>query len=51
LEENPLPADPQGWKPVNIQPVENGTRIGLLLPAVQKVRTYRLNCDDEAVRP
>jgi len=51
LEENPIPTDPQGWKPVNIQPVENGSRMGLLLPAVQKVRTYRLNCDPEAVRP
>jgi hypothetical protein len=43
-------ADPKGWSVLNAQPVENGNRIGLLLPAVQKVQFLLLKCDDEAVR-
>ena len=50
LEENPDPSDPRGWQPLNVQLEENGTRVGLLLPAVQKVRGYRLNCDIDKVR-
>jgi fibronectin-binding autotransporter adhesin len=43
-------ADPKGWSILNVQPVENGNRTGLLLPAVQKVQFFLLKCDDEAVR-
>jgi hypothetical protein len=51
LEVNPDAANPQGWTPMSIQPIETGNRIGLLLPAVQKVRLFRLKCDPDAVRP
>lgn len=42
--------NPQGWTVLDVQPTENGNRIGLLLPAVQKYQFFRLKCDDEAVR-
>jgi len=51
LEGNSDPANPQGWEPLNVTPVETGTHIGLLLPAVQKFQAFRLNCDAEAVQP
>ena len=51
LEENGDLGDPQGWTPMSIQAVESGNRLGLLLPAVQKVRLFRLKCDPDAVRP
>lgn len=42
--------DPRGWKVPEGKLVETGNRIGLLLPAVQKVQFFRLKCDEEAVR-
>lgn len=51
LESNPDPSDPQAWSKLELRPVDNGNRLGLLLPAVQKLQTFRLRCDAEAVRP
>jgi hypothetical protein len=51
LEGNPDAVDPRGWKKLDVQPVESGHRLGLLLPAVQKVQFFRLKCDAEVVRP
>jgi hypothetical protein len=50
LEASIDPSNPQGWTVQDVQPTENGTRLGLLLPAVQKIQVFRLKCDDEAVR-
>jgi len=50
LEGNPDATDPRGWSVLEVRPVENGNRLGMLLPAVQKVRAFRLICDMEAVR-
>jgi len=50
LEGTADPTDPQAWEPLDVRPTENGTRIGLLLPAVQKFQFYRLKCDEEAIR-
>ena len=51
LETTTDPSDPRGWEPMDVKPMENDTRIGLLLPAVQKFQFYRLKCDEEAIRP
>lgn len=50
LEGNPDLNDPRGWMKLEVQPVQSGNRLGLLLPAVQKFQSFRLNCDDEFVR-
>jgi len=50
VEENPDVSNPRGWSVLDLRPLENGARLGLLVPAVQKVRGYRLKCDMEAVR-
>ena len=50
LEGNPDATDPRGWSVLDVRPVENGTSLGMLLPAVQKYQFFRLNCDIEAVR-
>jgi FG-GAP-like repeat/FG-GAP repeat len=50
VEANPDVSDPRGWSVLDIRPVENGNHLIMLVPAVQKVRSFRLNCDMEAVR-
>jgi hypothetical protein len=50
VEANSDSTDSRGWKPLEVTPVENGARLGMLLPAVQKFQMYRLKCDAEAVR-
>jgi hypothetical protein len=32
----------EGWTALDVRPVENGNRLGLLLPAVQKFQSFRL---------
>jgi len=51
LEGNLDATDPQGWTKLDVRPEDNGNRVGLLLPAVQKLQFFRLKCDAEAVRP
>ena len=50
LETNADVADRDGWNVLDIKPVESGNRLIMLVPAVQKVRGYRLKCDEEGVR-
>jgi hypothetical protein len=40
----------EGWTALDVRPVETGNRIGLLLPAVQKFQSFRLELDIEAIR-
>jgi hypothetical protein len=51
LEGNPDPTDPKGWTQLEVRPVDDGNRLGLLLPAVQKFQFFLLNCDADEVRP
>jgi hypothetical protein len=50
LETNDDPTNPEGWSVTEVRTTDDALKTGLLLPAVQKVRMYRLNCDDEKVR-
>jgi hypothetical protein len=50
LEVSESVADTKGWSVLEVRLDENGNRVGMLLPAVQKYQFYRLICDDEAVR-
>jgi len=50
LEINDDPTNPAGWNVTEVRTTDDALKTGLLLPAVQKVRTYRLKCDDEKVR-
>jgi fibronectin-binding autotransporter adhesin len=50
VEVNPDPTDPRGWSVLDLRPVEEGNQLIMLVPAVQKVRSFRLSCDVEAVR-
>jgi len=50
LEANTDAADPRGWSVLEVRTVDEGNRVGLLLPAVQKLHFFRLKCDDQAVR-
>ncbi|HEX5220252.1 MAG TPA: VCBS repeat-containing protein [Verrucomicrobiae bacterium] len=50
LEINDAPGNPNGWSATEVRTTDDERTAGLLVPAVQKVRLYRLNCDDEKVR-
>jgi len=50
LEINDDPGNPSGWSAAEIRTSDDELKTGLLVPAVQKVRLYRLKCDDEKVR-
>jgi len=50
LEINDDPANPEGWSVTEVRTTDEALKTGLLVPAVQKVRMYRLKCDDEKVR-
>jgi hypothetical protein len=50
LEINDEPGNPNGWSATEVRTTDDERTTALLVPAVQKVRLYRLNCDDEKVR-
>ena len=50
LEANSDLNNPRGWTVLEVRPTENGNRLGMLLPAVQKYEFFRLRCDIEAIR-
>jgi hypothetical protein len=50
VEANSDLADPRGWSELDLRPVEDGNHLIMLVPAIQKVRSFRLKCDMEAVR-
>jgi len=50
LEANTDAANPRGWSVLEVRTVDEGNRVGLLLPVVQKLHIFRLKCDDQAVR-
>ena len=50
LEINDDPGNPNGWTATEIRTTDDPLNTALIVPAVQKVRLYRLNCDDEKVR-
>ena len=50
LEINDEPGNPNGWSATEVRTTDDERTTALLVPAVQKVRAYRLKCDDEKVR-
>ena len=50
LEINDEPGNPNGWSATEVRTTDDERTTGLLVPAIQKVRLYRLKCDDEKVR-
>lgn len=50
LEINDEPGNPNGWSATGVRTTDDERTTALLVPAVQKVRLYRLKCDDEKVR-
>jgi hypothetical protein len=50
LEANTDATDPRGWRVLELRTVDEGNRVGLVLPTEQKPQFFRLKCDDQTVR-